>query len=234
MTQEAVAAGLGISLKGYQRFETGRHNPTLDTTGRVAAVLGVAVRDLFAFSTFDATENALTVHDFSALVAAGWRIQRDARSRAGTIEVFDARAAASTQARPMPATLVARAAPPLARHPNPEGLFLLRIEGDSMAPRVVDGDWVLLRRPVQPPWLGKIVLAQQTEPGGDGALGRWWLKRVAALEAPESGGVRVRLESLAPGIATIVLEATDESELDLVAELVEVVRAAGVERSRTP
>ena len=81
---------------------------------------------------------------------------------------------------------------------------------------------VLLRQPVPTPLLGKTVLVQLPDPA-DASIARWLLKRMAALEAPEAGGICVHLASTAPGVATIVLRAGDESELQFVGELVEVV-----------
>lgn len=225
LSQEALATALGISLKGYQRFEGGRHNPTLDTIGRLADALAIQPRELLQFSE---SEPALAPDDdgLAALAGAGWRVYRQKPSGGLPIEVLDARAAAGPNPQAMPARLQAWAEPPLGRHPNPEGLFLLRIAGGSMAPRVRDGDWVLLRQPVSPPLLGKIVLVQLPDPADD-TVARWFLKRIAALEAPESGGMCVHLASTAQNVPPIVLRVADDSELQFIGELVEVVRVRG-------
>lgn len=48
LTQEALAAGSGVSLKHYQDLETGRKafNPTLETLNGIAATLEVDVHSL--------------------------------------------------------------------------------------------------------------------------------------------------------------------------------------------
>lgn len=223
LSQEALATALGISLKGYQRFEGGRHNPTLDTIGRIAHALAILPRELLEFAEF--LPAAVPEGDgISGLARAGWRVYREKTAGLVQVEVFDARAAAGPNPQSMPVRLRAWAEPPIGRHPNPEGLFLLRIAGDSMAPRVRDGDWVLLRQPVSPPLLGKVVLVQLPDTA-DGTVARWFLKRIAALEAPESGGMCVHLASTAPNVTPIVVQVADESELQFIGELVEVVRA---------
>ena len=221
LSQEALAVALGISLKGYQRFEGGQHNPTLDTIGRIADALAIQPHELLEFPD---AEPARESEDRGPVELAGarWRMSRKKHPNRLQIEVFDARVAAGPNPQPMPARLQAWAEPPNGRHPNPEGLFLLRIAGDSMAPRVHDGDWVLLRQPVSPPLLGKTVLVQLPDPA-DASIARWLLKRIAALEAPEAGGICVHLASTAPDVATIMLRAGDESEAQFVGELVEVV-----------
>ncbi|WP_051223013.1 helix-turn-helix domain-containing protein [Conexibacter woesei] len=46
LSQEAVAAGAGMSARAYQRLESGRSNPTLRTLVRVAASLRTTVAAL--------------------------------------------------------------------------------------------------------------------------------------------------------------------------------------------
>ena len=53
LTQEALAAGSGVSLKHYQDLESGRKpfNPTLETLNGIAATLEVDVHTLLEPST---------------------------------------------------------------------------------------------------------------------------------------------------------------------------------------
>jgi len=224
MTQEAVATAIGISLKGYQRFEAGNHNPTLDTIGRIATALGLPVGAFFATGTAGHDEVELDGHGKTG-GPQGWRVHSELQDRSRDIEVFSAVAVAGTSAVAAPTRRLGWATPPDGRHLNPEGLFVLQVMGSSMVPLVEDGQWILLRRPAQWPWLGKVVLCQFVEPYGDGQVGRWWLKRIGSLEAPPEGGIRARLESLAKGIPPIILNAADESELSFIAEIVEVIGA---------
>ncbi len=97
------------------------------------------------------------------------------------------------------------------------GLFLIQVRGDSMQPQISDGAWCLMRQPPEQPFIGRTLLIYLAETGG------WLLKRVAAMEAPDSGGWLVRLTSRNSAYAPIELAVADPSDLIIAGELLEVV-----------
>ena len=210
LTQDQLATTLELALKNYQRLESGRHNPTLDTIGRLAAALQVHVSALF-------TSDAKDLPDpHSDPLPHGWRWVRQGQSGTDVCSTQIDTTATSSRSSLQLLGLAA----PVPRRRMAAGQFLLKIQGDSMAPRVRDGDWVLFLRPVQPPWLGKVLLV---EPAATDEADRWCLKRLALVEAPEDGGLRVRLDSSAPGFPPLWRSGADDSALGIVAELIEVL-----------
>ena len=49
LTQEELAHRAGLDFSYLNQIENGRRNPSLDAIGRIAAALGVPVRDLISF-----------------------------------------------------------------------------------------------------------------------------------------------------------------------------------------
>ncbi len=216
LTQDQVATALGIALKAYQRLESGKHNPTLDTIGRVAVVLGQPVARFFAET---ATPAGVQFAQPQPTLPSAWRYAGRAEPGIAVFGVYDQ---AGVDAEEQPVQQLGRALPPRGRRLTSEDLFLLQARGDSMQPRIQPGDWLLWRRPVQQPWFGKTVLVQAAE-AHTPDTGRWWVKRLTGMEQTASGAVRLRLESMAPDHPVLWREGCSDADLGLLAELVEVL-----------
>ncbi len=115
---------------------------------------------------------------------------------------------------------------PESLHPR-EGMFVVRVRGKSMEPRIADGSYAVLRFPVEGSRNGRIVLLELTEaedPEGGGCytLKRWRSEKTAAEES--EGGwqhERIVLESLNPDVPSITL--TNAEGARVIAEFVATV-----------
>lgn len=103
-------------------------------------------------------------------------------------------------------------------HKVGRGSFVLRIQGDSMAPVLADGGLALFREPVQNPD-GKIVLVEVAE---DGSLPSYLVKKIAIdwRAQRETGVLAAKLVSLNDKYPPIRMELSEASGVRLVAELV--------------
>lgn len=211
LTQEQLALRLEMQLKAVQRLESGTHNPTIDTLGRIAQGLGVDVSALL-----DKSDQS-SAGVLAGLTRAGWRVRQVRGRPSKAIPVVDVLAAAGRDPLMREGTVIAEALPPRDRQLRADGLFLVQVCGDSMQPQIRDGAWCLMRHPAEQPWVGRTILVCLPNSGG------WLLKRVAAVEAPESGGWRVRLTARNPECAAVDLMLADASELVVAGELLEVV-----------
>jgi transcriptional regulator with XRE-family HTH domain len=216
-TQEQLAAALGIALKNYQRLESGRHNPTLDTLGRIAAVLQVHIAQLFG-----PEDNALP-HVRHPL-PRGWRwieLEPNGGSLPG-LEVWATQATAAASSQTQSARLLGLARQGRRRHPA--GQFLLHANGHLAPPGTAAGDWFLLQRPAPAPRLATLVLVEHP---GESEAGLWSLNRIALIEVLPNGDLRVRLDPIASGPQPLWREGRDGRELGLVAEVIAVLGTSG-------
>lgn len=117
-TQSALAEYMNVSTAGVSKWYTGESMPRMDKIARIADFLGVDVNDLLnkPSSTFP---NAVSIGKYKipvvGNVAAGSPICADEE----VMEYID--------------------------YPkNPDGVFGLYVHGDSMTPRIHDGDIVLV------------------------------------------------------------------------------------------
>jgi transcriptional regulator with XRE-family HTH domain len=230
-TQVQAAEHCALDYKRFQAIEYGQARVTAHTLFVIADGFGVDVAALMPSATA-ATATRLDGRQrrapWAPLRAAGWRVHEVTSdiAPAGTVPIFDL-AAAAGPAGPDSSTppVAAWATPPRNHRKAREGLFLARAVGHSMEPLVPDGAWCLFRQPPTPPLLGKVVLLR-TDLTGQGEAATFQIKRIGALELAEGGdGVRVRLDSLNPGVPPIELRATGEAELQAIGEFVEVVAA---------
>jgi hypothetical protein len=109
-----------------------------------------------------------------------------------------------------------------------EGMFVARVVGKSMEPRIPDGSYCVFRAPVQGSRQGKIVLVQHHSIQDSETGGRYTVKRYESEKgADESGGwrhTRVTLSPLNPSYHPIELIPEDEDEVMVVAEWITALR----------
>ena len=99
---------------------------------------------------------------------------------------------------------------PESLHPR-EGMFVIKVRGRSMEPRIPDGSYVVLRTPVEGDREGRDLMVELTdaedpEGGGRYTVKRWHSEKVAA--GGDEGGwrhSRIVLQSLNPDIPSIEL-----------------------------
>ena len=97
------------------------------------------------------------------------------------------------------------------------GMFVARVDGKSMEPRIPDGSYCLF---------GRTVLARMLNDLDPDTGQRFTVKRYRSEKATNEDGWRhlaIVLEPLNPDYEPIELIAEDESRVDVVGELVEVI-----------
>ena len=109
-----------------------------------------------------------------------------------------------------------------------EGMFVAQVVGRSMEPRIPDRSWCLFRGPVEGSRQGRIVLVQhQSIHDPESSGGSYTVKRYESEKAGDTESwqhTRVTLMPVNPEFEPIVLEAVDEGDVSVVAELIEVLR----------
>ncbi|MEZ4354709.1 MAG: DEAD/DEAH box helicase [Myxococcota bacterium] len=112
------------------------------------------------------------------------------------------------------------------RHRLRPGMFVAQVVGRSMEPAIRDGAWCLFRSPVEGTRQGKTVLVQLRDTADPETGQRYTVKRYRSEKAADGDSwrhVRIRLEPVNRDFAPIDLRGADEGELEVVAELVEVL-----------
>ena len=112
------------------------------------------------------------------------------------------------------------------RHRLRNGMFVAQVVGKSMEPAIADGAWCLFRAPVDGTRQGKIVLVQLRDAADPETGQRYTVKRYTSEKAQEGDSwrhERIALKPVNPGFEPIVLTGAVEDELQVIAELVEVV-----------
>ena len=112
------------------------------------------------------------------------------------------------------------------RHRLRKGMFVAQIVGKSMEPAIRDGAWCLFRAPVEATRQGKIVLVQLRDATDSETGQRFTVKRYRSVKAKEGDSwrhVKITLKPVNPNFEPIVLTGADEGELQVIAELVEVL-----------
>lgn len=108
-----------------------------------------------------------------------------------------------------------------------EEMFVARIVGSSMEPRIPNGSLGVFRRIPAGTRQGKIVLAQYRGPSDPDTGGSYTVKVYEAVRTfDEDGNVvrsEVRLKPLNPAFDSIIIDATDDEAIRIVAEFVEVL-----------
>jgi transcriptional regulator with XRE-family HTH domain len=229
ISQEALAARLGIAVKNLQRIESGRQNLTLATIERICLALDVPP-ELVLAGTQHAAEgvgHAMPSRPriLDRLAAAGFDVRsasEPGRPPSGAVPVTTLRAAAgrpSASARIVErlgwVVLDRRTAPP-------PGQFIAEVVGRSMEPRIPHGSLCLFGPPAPPPYGDRILLVAHTSLVDEELGGPYALKRVRLKGRLPSGRIRVVLESTNRSILPIVLDVGEE-DLRVLAELVRVI-----------
>jgi type I restriction enzyme R subunit len=112
------------------------------------------------------------------------------------------------------------------RHRLRKGMFVAQVAGKSMEPQISDGAYCLFASPVTGTRQGKTVLVQLRD-GSDPETGhRYTVKRYESEKARDGDSWRhskITLNPTNPRFAPIVLTNIEEGELQVVAELIEVL-----------
>ncbi len=114
------------------------------------------------------------------------------------------------------------------RHRLRPGMFVAQIVGKSMEPAIPDGAWCLFRAPVEGTRQGKTVLVQFRDATDPETGQRYTVKRYESQKATKGDSWRhecITLKPINPDFEPIVLTGNDEGELQVIAELVEVLRS---------
>ena len=112
------------------------------------------------------------------------------------------------------------------RHRLRKGMFAAQVVGKSMEPAIRDGAWCLFRAPVAGTRHGKIVLVQLRDTTDPETGQRYTVKRYKSEKAREGDTwrhARITLKPINLDFEPIVLTGAQEGELQVIAELVEVL-----------
>ena len=108
------------------------------------------------------------------------------------------------------------------------GMFVAQVVGHSMEPNIPDGSYCLFAAPVRGSRQGKIVLVQLRDAADPDTGERYTVKRYESQKAGSDEDtwrhVTVTLKPLNPAYEPIVLTAEEEETVQVVAEVVEVLR----------
>jgi type I restriction enzyme R subunit len=106
------------------------------------------------------------------------------------------------------------------------GMFVAQVVGKSMEPAIPDGSYCLFAAPVEGTRQGKTVLVQLRDATDPETGQRYTLKRYESEKEKHGDSwrhTRIKLKPLNPDFQPIVLTGADERQLQVVAELVEVL-----------
>ena len=112
------------------------------------------------------------------------------------------------------------------RHRLRKGMFVAQVVGKSMEPAIQDGAWCLFRGPVEGTRQGKIVLVQLRDTTDPETGQRYTIKRYKSEKVQEGDSWhhdKITLGPVNPDFESIILTGADEDELQVIAELVEVL-----------
>ena len=108
------------------------------------------------------------------------------------------------------------------------GMFVARVDGKSMEPRIPDGSYCLFAGPVTGTRQGRIVLAKMLNALDPDTGQRFTVKRYQSEKTANEDGWRhlsIVLEPLNPDYEPIELTGEDDSPVEPIAELIEVIGA---------
>jgi SOS-response transcriptional repressor LexA len=112
------------------------------------------------------------------------------------------------------------------RHRLRKGMFVAQVVGKSMEPAIPDGAFCLFRAPVEGTRQGKTVLVQLRDATDAETGQRYTVKRYESEKAAKDDSwyhERITLKPINPDFEPIVLTGQDHGELQVIAELVEVL-----------
>jgi hypothetical protein len=113
-------------------------------------------------------------------------------------------------------------------------MFVAQVVGNSMEPAIPDGAWCLFRAPVEGTRQGKTVLVQLRDATDPETGERYTVKRYESEKAAKGDTwrhERVTLKPTNPDFEPIVLAGADEDQLQVVAEMIEVLAPSQGKRS---
>lgn len=117
------------------------------------------------------------------------------------------------------------------RHGLNKDFFVTRVIGHSMSPRIPDGALAIFRKYKGGSRNGRIVLCEHRDISDPETGGSYTVKKYRSEKVYGADGewkhVKIRLLSLNSGFAPIEIEAEDENEFGVIAELVEVLGKRG-------
>ena len=112
------------------------------------------------------------------------------------------------------------------RHRLRSGMFVAQVIGKSMEPAIPDGSHCLFRAPVEGTRQGKTVLVQLRDASDPETGQRYTIKRYSSEKTSAADSWRhekITLEPANPDFEPIILTGDDEGEIQVVAELVQVL-----------
>jgi SOS-response transcriptional repressor LexA len=115
------------------------------------------------------------------------------------------------------------------RHRLRRGMFVAQVVGKSMEPAIPDGAWCLFRAPVEGTRQGKTVLVQLRDTLDNETGERYTVKRYESHKVDDGDSwrqERITLKPVNPAFQPIVMTGLDAGDLQVVAELVEVLGGA--------
>lgn len=205
VTQEALAARLGMATRNLQRIESGTQNLTLQTVERVAGALGVDTTALVPGVTDRAHAGPLGLH-----VVPGPEGGRTPLA----VPVLSLRAAAGFARS---GRVVDAIGWTLLPSDDPGRSFVAQVAGRSMEPLIPDRSWSVFRATPDVD-VGTIALFELRQRGDPDGGGSYLVKRLA-----ERGRDRLVLASLNPAFPRVELDERKAATLRVVARWVAVV-----------
>jgi SOS-response transcriptional repressor LexA len=112
------------------------------------------------------------------------------------------------------------------KRPLRPGMFVAQVIGKSMEPAIPDGAYCLFAAPVTGTRKGKTVLVQLRDSADPETGERYTVKRYESEKAKDGDSwhhVRISLKPVNPEFQAIVLSGGDEGQIQVVAEVVEVL-----------
>ena len=205
LTQSELAARLGLTQQAVGKWERGQSVPDYHMLVKIAAALEVKPENLFAATQSQSVQGNTELNRGEDLVRI-WMHDRDVRPYLPETEVMlpvlgEVRAgyglhAQETDLGTMTATVR-----------EPSRYFYLLIRGDSMEPRIRDGDLALVR--IQPMLedgdLGVVVYGD-----GEGTIKRFYHK-----------GGTVALQAFNPAYETLILSGEELEKLFIIGKVIE-------------
>jgi len=220
LTQEALAERIESNVKHLQRIERGDENLTLRSVEWIATVLGAVPLDLLLTPARAERRTGRPRRTEQPARAVVHRAPADPARVTTAIPMLTLVAVAGEADTTSPATFVDWVEVPGRRLAR--GLFVARVEGESMAPRIPDGAHALFRSNVADDVDGRVVLVEIA--AGEGyAQATYLLKRLQVIERGEDDAARVRLVSLNARVRPRTLWVGPGREARVVAELIEVL-----------
>ncbi len=208
-----------LSASVIHRLETGSGAVTVSALFRYAQALGVDPKQLMDFQA--ASTPSAPVKAIQILDPDDPRVRKQAFKT--LLPCFSARAAAGyfgagEEVRPEGWVKVP---PDMALD---ERMFVIRAKGDSMLPKIKDGDYLVFRAEPAGTRQGRIVLAQYRGPADPETGGSYTVKQYSSSKIPTSEGEwkhrQIRLAPLNPDYEPILLHPKDKDDFRILAELV--------------